>query len=1171
MPRATASRRRMRFEPLEERSLLSVSNVVTTPTDVVDPSDGLTSFREAIEAANATRGDDTITFAPELAGSKIALTHGELPLTDITGKTTIVGLGADQLAIDGNNASRIFDIAEGVTVDMSGLMLARGNTTNRFGENGAGIQNLGTLTITDCTLSGNASGGNGGAISNRSSLTIVNSVLSGNSTAYVGGAIYNRGVLTIDGCTVSDNATGTLNDGYGQGGGLYSGNGSVAHVFNTTISGNATGNHGRGGGVSNDSGATTLINCTLAGNSAEDGGGFYNSHGIATLANCTVAGNSASLIGGGIHQSTSGADAGTTRICNTIVAGNTTGSTAPDLGGQIQADYSLIRNIAGATISGANNILNQDALLKTLGDYGGRTQTMPLQPGSPAVDTGSNGFMSVDITTDQQGSPRLIDGDNDGVACVDMGAVEAAATSDRWIPDTPTSGQTRLDASPSAGGTTVTVVFTFPSAGYRVSSWGAPVCDGNTFTVNTEVKRWTGPAAQIVTTFEHSYDLGSLPLGTYTFNLLASQAAVASTAFTVRLPPSLTLEPLASSSYVAGAAIPIQWTAANVGLDAKISLCYDKDTIQGNGNETWITTGLAVAEGSGSYSWSTAAVSPGTYYLTACLTVAGTQTFASVADPVTISPAPTFTISSAVYSAETGEVRIQWAAENLASDATLSLYYDTDSYWNGNEQRFQWDAAVTNGDGVFDWSAFGLPAGKYYIAGYVYSGGTPYYSRLAQPCDITPGFRIAGPTEGSVYAGSTLGIYFAAEHTSPGDKVTLFYDRDTLWNGNETPIEVDRVNPSDAMYVWNTPANLAPGTIYIAGYLYSGGKPIYVHLDGAGVTVKPVTSSPAEFTLTSPVGGTFSKGQAVPIQWTAKNAASGSTVWLCCDPDGFWNGNERWIDWYQAVANGDGAFNWNTASLSPGTYYLGGYLYSGGRPSYSRLSQPITIGATGTPSFTIKSPASRQFMAGQIVPIQWTAANVSAGDKLSLCYDANAGWDGKEHWVTIDLAASNGDGTFNWDTTGLGAGTYYLGGYLYSSGKPIYSHLTQSFAIQTGGPTFSLSSPTGGSLAIGSTVSIAWSAASLAAGSTVSLCYDTDALWNGNEKWIRIDQTVDNGDGTYRWNTAGMTPGVYYLGGYVYSSGRPTYSRLSQSFNLTAPSSQLLASAVDRVFADYAG
>ena len=75
----------------------------------------------------------------------------------------------------------------------------------------------------------------------------------------------------------------------------------------------------------------------------------------------------------------------------------------------------------------------------------------------------------------------------------------------------------------------------------------------------------------------------------------------------------------------------------------------------------------------------------------------------------------------------------------------------------------------------------------------------------------------------------------------------------------------------------------------------------------------------------------------------------------------------------------------------------------------------------------------------------------------------------------------------------------------------------------------------------------------MAAGSTVALCYDTDTAWgNGNETWIKFGQAAANGNGSYNWDTTGVAPGTYYIGGYLYSGGKPYYSHLTQSITIQA-------------------
>ena len=417
---------------------------MTTASDVVDANDGVTSLREAVAYANSNSGADTIRFAANLAGQTITLTNGELQLTDTTGTTTITGLGADQLTISGNNASRVFNVAPNASVAISGVTITDGYDASA----GGGICNTGVLTITNSILSGNSTDGVGGGIYNTyGTLTLTNSILSANSATYDGGGIYNiSGTVILNGSTLSANSAGnisksaggsgggvcnygvlTITDStisgnsatYGDGGGIYNiSAGGTLTITDSTVSGNWA--LFDGGGVENTVGTSIIINCTFSGNSATtgNGGGINNdlSGSTLTLTNSTIAGNSAYLQGGGIHSQI----AWSVTLANTIVAGNSnTNSTSPDISGAVTADYCLIQSIAGAVVDSTTHNLYQDPLLSTLRNYGGPTQTIALLPGSPAIDAGSNTLAS-GLTTDQRGYARIVNG------TVDIGAYESA-------------------------------------------------------------------------------------------------------------------------------------------------------------------------------------------------------------------------------------------------------------------------------------------------------------------------------------------------------------------------------------------------------------------------------------------------------------------------------------------------------------------------------------------------------------------------------------------------------------------------------------------------------------------------------------------------------------------------------------------------------------------------
>jgi hypothetical protein len=194
---------------------------IITVTNTNDSGPG--SLRQALAIAN---NGDTID-ATGISGV-ISLTSGELLVET---SVTINGPGADVLAVDGNMISQVFRIVfSDEAVAISGFTIRNGHT----GTQGGGIdnENNATLSITNCTISGNSAGLGGGTF-NGGMLTIAGTTFSGN-TAVNGGAAYNdgAGMLAISNSTVSGNLAGS-------GGGIF--NIGACAITNSTLSGNSSG------------------------------------------------------------------------------------------------------------------------------------------------------------------------------------------------------------------------------------------------------------------------------------------------------------------------------------------------------------------------------------------------------------------------------------------------------------------------------------------------------------------------------------------------------------------------------------------------------------------------------------------------------------------------------------------------------------------------------------------------------------------------------------------------------------------------------------------------------------------------------------------------------------------------------------------------------------------
>ncbi len=207
------------------------------------------------------------------------------------------------------------------------------------------------------------------------------------------------GVFQIDSGVAASLLDLTITGGSSSGNGGGVDNNGTLYLTASTISGNSAA--GGGGGLFDAGSATaTLINCTIADNSAgQSGGGVYNGSGATVVVtDCTISGNSASGgDGGGLYN------VGKATLTDTIVAGNEQDMTPSDIGGTVTGSYNLIGSGgSGGLVNGTSgNIVGAaNPGLGALGENGGRTPTIPLLFGSPAIGAGTP---ILGITTDQRG------------------------------------------------------------------------------------------------------------------------------------------------------------------------------------------------------------------------------------------------------------------------------------------------------------------------------------------------------------------------------------------------------------------------------------------------------------------------------------------------------------------------------------------------------------------------------------------------------------------------------------------------------------------------------------------------------------------------------------------------------------------------------------------------
>ena len=401
-PSRKAPTRRLVLEALESRTLLSVFAVDRLsdhqPAGGGEGSGLAGDLRYCLTQAS---DGDAITFGAGVTGT-INLA-GALP--DLAHSVRIDGPGADLLTVrrDTGGAYRILTVQGAAAVSISGLMISNGLMTDTTG---GGIENEGTLTLSDVTVSGN-------------------SVTGGDNPGTVGGGgIFNSGQLTITDCTITGNAA--VRDlrfsAYAVvgGGGIYNAGSGTLTVTNSSINGNSVTSTDPdrthvptlGGGIYS-SGMLTVTGSTLHGNSARssdgaDMGAAIDTTGVLTLSDSTLSGNSAHIAA--VYYM------GTVSIGNSTITDNPAGEAAIEGNGTLTVSNSTIAGNGGYGLSnGSGTVAVSNSTIANNAGYGIRNNVTLTISNSTVTGNTAGGIQNVAFSVDANATLlNCTVADNDG-------------------------------------------------------------------------------------------------------------------------------------------------------------------------------------------------------------------------------------------------------------------------------------------------------------------------------------------------------------------------------------------------------------------------------------------------------------------------------------------------------------------------------------------------------------------------------------------------------------------------------------------------------------------------------------------------------------------------------------------------------------------------------------
>jgi hypothetical protein len=350
------------------------------------------------DGASQPGGDDTA-----VGGGAIYRDGGSLTVMECT-------------FIDNSAPATGQDVAGGAIYAFGGgeTVISVSTFSGNSASDGGAVGSLnGDLTIINSTFTGNAAtgtggnpgnGGCGGAIyvDGADELTSLCGVqIAFNEAGAIAGGVFrvsndNTGTFAMDRTTVNYNVVASVETG--NAGGMYL-QGLDMAIENSTISHNSAVYNG---GIWIHTSEVAMTNTTIAGNVAtgSNAGGLWFSPPVTgTILNCTIAGNSAPAEGMGGGAVFNAGEVEGLELKNTIVADNTSATWAPGCSDPLGDGGGNLEWPDGQGCSASP--LVADPVLGELGDNGGPTETLLPDAASPAEGLGTEC-----PETDQRGEPR---------------------------------------------------------------------------------------------------------------------------------------------------------------------------------------------------------------------------------------------------------------------------------------------------------------------------------------------------------------------------------------------------------------------------------------------------------------------------------------------------------------------------------------------------------------------------------------------------------------------------------------------------------------------------------------------------------------------------------------------------------------------------------------------
>lgn len=431
------------------------------------------------------------------------------------------------------------------------------------------------------------------------------------------------------------------------------------------------------------------------------------------------------------------------------------------------------------------------------------------------------------------------------------------------------------------------------------------------------------------------------------------------------------IEPNGNDDY-ADKDFTIVWMDSDPDDDASISLFYDSD--QSGYDGVMLAEGLSEDNdgSSGYYTWNTAAVSNGNYYIYGvCDDGVNEQVRVYSSYPVIVNHTSVKNSSPFIQIVEPDgeddianmEYMISWIDSDSDDDASISLYYDTDASGYDGTLIISGLSEDGNGNsGMFVWDTSSISEGKYYVYAIItdeieairdYSLG-PITVTHSTTVNTAPNIQITEPDGNNDNANLEYMITWIDSDPDSNASISLYYDTDV--SGYDGTLIISDLSEDEhgnsGIFIWNT-SSISEGKFYIYAIIEDEIEVIRNYSPGMiTITHSTTINTAPNILIVSPGKGVENAKDNYTIRWLDSDPDDDASISLYYDKD---NSGYDGTLIISNLSEDDGAnsYIWNVKEMPNGEYHIYGKIDDGiNAPVYDYSDGNVSIGQNITDTET---------------------------------------------------------------------------------------------------------------------------------------------------------------------------------------------------------------------------